>query len=123
MSVSKKNIDHQCKWSNTVYFNRKSTRKFRNGDNSGLIPTKMHNSLPDFFVLITRVVVIFFIGDPSLVGEPPSRVEIRLVFKILLQSITVTNESQTCIGNYKSFIKKCFYWFHVWPHLSISDNQ
>ena len=35
MSVSKKNIDHQCKWSNIVYFNRKATRKFRNCDNSG----------------------------------------------------------------------------------------
>ena len=40
-----KNID-RCKWSNIVYFNRKSTRKFRNCDNSGLIiPTKMLNSL------------------------------------------------------------------------------
>ena len=38
-----KNIDHQ--WSNIVYFNRKSTRNFRNCDNSGLIPTKMHNSI------------------------------------------------------------------------------
>ena len=46
ISVWKKNTSHQYKWSNIVYFNRKSTRKLRNCDSTGLIPTKMHNSLP-----------------------------------------------------------------------------
>ena len=134
--VSKKvSIDHPCKWSKNVYFNRKSICKFKNCDSN-----RNAQFITDFFVLITWVgptmSSVFFIGDLSLVGEPPSGVrnsgcpislfyhaiwsptmssvflltilpwlenhhpecEIRLVFRLLLQTITVTN------------VKSNFYW-------------
>ena len=68
-----KNIDHPGYWSENVYLNRKSIRKFKNCDSN-----QNAQFITDFFVLITWVgptkSSVFFIGDLSLVGESPSGV-------------------------------------------------
>ena len=116
-----------------VYLNRKSVCKFKNCDNSLLIPTKMHNLLPislfwsNELVLLrhwSSLVVIhpwwenhhreceircvrFLCFDHAICSPTTSSVflltfhpwlenhhcecEIRLVFRFLLQTITVTN--------------------------------
>ena len=49
------------------------------------------------------VAVVFFIGDPSLVGEPPSQVRNSVSFQTFIAKLQM--QSQTCFCKYKSFIK------------------
>ena len=56
----------------------------------------------DFFVLITWAVVVFFTGDPSLVGEPPSQVRHSVSFQTFIAKY---HSYKHKVGKYKSFIK------------------
>ena len=108
----RKKINHQCKWSNIVYVNRKSTRKFRNCDNSGLNPTKMH--IPYQFLCFDHVSCSSLLYWLSILGLENHHREcnILLVFTFIAKYHSYKRKVGTCIGKYKSFIN----WFHVWSH-------
>ena len=81
--------------------------------------------ITNFFVLITWIwpttSLVFFIGNPSLVGEPPSGLRNSINFQIFITNYHSNKcKVRLLLANLKISLTKFSYWFPVWPYWLIN---